>query len=197
MTATPFRRFFALFFLSAAPLAWAHPLPEIPVRTDFDGAGGCVVTVEIDPRSCEADPNTAPSLTKADYDLTPEPQREALKKKASEYIHRVLKWSFEGAGAFAPELAFAFSAPDGKPLQFPDEVVVLHGVWTGKTPAGSKGYAMSATKEGSLSVVIHHTAKGMPVERFAVLFPGETSYTLDMTTWLPRTAAPAPITAKE
>lgn len=193
----PTRRLFPLLLLLATAPALAHPLPEIPVRTDFDGVGGCVIQVEIDPRSFEPDPNVAPSLTKADFDLTPEPRREAMKKQAVEYIHRVVKWQFEPQGAFVPEFTFTFGGQDGKKLEYPEDVVVLRGVWSGKSPAAATGYSYTATKDGQLSVILHHTAKGTPVERFQVLFPGETSYVLDMRTWLPRTAAPAPITAKE
>ena len=180
-----------------ASAALAHPLPEIPVRTDFDGAGGCVVRVEIDPRSFEADPNTTPSLTKADFDLTPEPQKAEMKKKAAEYIHRAVKWQFDPAGAFKPEFTFTFSGQDGKALEHGEDVVVLSGVWSGKMPAGATGYSFSASKEGTLAVVLHHTVKGMPVERFQVLFPGESSYVLDLASWQPRTPAPPVITAPE
>jgi hypothetical protein len=195
MTAPQFRHLLPLFFLSAASQIWAHPLPEVPVKTDFDGAGGCVVTLEVDPRSFEADPNKAPSLTKADFERLSEPQQLALKTKAADYIRRVVKWHFDGAEAMEPEFTFTFTAPEGIALNLPEDVVVLHGVWSGRSPAGAKGYSLISTKEATLSLLIHHSIKGMPLERFAVLFPGETSFVLDLTTWQPRSAAPAAITA--
>ncbi|MBL9133313.1 MAG: hypothetical protein JNG86_19030 [Verrucomicrobiaceae bacterium] len=173
----------------------AHPLPEIPVDTDFDGKGGCTLRIEIDPRSFEEDPNTAPSLTNADLALLNAAGRDELKKKAAAYIARVVAWNFDPTGAFKPVFNFTFTSHENVELKNPEDVVVLTGTWSGPVPAGASGYSMEATPAGTLSVVIHHTARGEKVERFQVLFPGEKSYVLDLRTYLPRTAAPAPITA--
>lgn len=190
-------RFSALFALTLLALACqAHPLPEIPVDTDFDGKGGCTVRVEIDPRSFEVDPNSAPSLTNADLAFLNAARRDDLKKQAAAYIARMVKWEFDPTGAFEPQFTFEFTTHANAPLKNPEDVVVLTGTWAGKTPAGASGYSMSASKEGVLAVVIHHVARGMPVERFQVLFPGEKSYVLDLGTFLPRTAAPPPVVAK-
>lgn len=185
----------ALALAASAPVLHAHPLPEIPVDTSFDGKGGCSVRIEIDPRSFEDDPNTALSLTNADYALLDAAGKDALKKKAAAYIAKVVTWEFDGSGAFRPEFSFNFTTHGNVELKNPDDVVVLTGSWTGTVPAGATGYGMTATKEGSLAVVIHHVARGMPVERFQVLFPGEKSYVLDLNTFQPRTKAPPVITA--
>lgn len=187
-------RSLALMLTLFGGVCLGHPLPDVPVDTDFDGKGGCTVRVEVDPRCFEADPNTALSLTNADLAYLDAAKRDELKAKAAAYVAKVVKWSFDGAGAFKPEFAFTFTTHANVALANADDVVVLTGMWKGKVPDGATGYALEATPEGQLSVVIHHVAKGKPVERFQVLFPGENSYVLDLGTYLPRTKAPALIT---
>jgi len=186
----------SLALLSLAMPCLAHPLPDIPVDTDFDGKGGCTVRIEVDPRCFEPDPNTALSLTNADLALADAAKRQEWKTKAAAYANRNVKWVFDPTGAVQPEFVFEFTTHANVPLQNPDDVVVLTGTCICKVPVGATGYSINATPEGTLSVVIHHAARGVKVERFQVLFPGEKGYVLDLGTFLPRTAAPAPITAK-
>lgn len=190
-----FRRSFAILLTLSIGVCLAHPLPDVPVDTEFDGKGGCTVRVEIDPRCFESDPNTALSVTNADLAYLDAGKREALKAKAAAYIAKVVRWNFDGAGAFAPTFDFTFTTHANVALANPEDVVVLTGTWKGKVPDSATGYALEASPEGQLSVVIHHVANGKPVERFQVLFPGENSYVLDLETYLPRTKAPALITA--
>lgn len=190
-----FRRSLAILLTLSGGVCLAHPLPDVPVDTDFDGKGGCTVRVEIDPRCFEPDPNTALSVTNADLAYLDAAKRDELKAKAAAYIAKVVKWNFDGAGAFKPEFVFSFTTHANAALANAEDIVVLTGTWKGQVPDGATGYGLEATPEGQLSVVIHHVAKGKPVERFQVLFPGENSYVLDLGTYSPRTKAPAVITA--
>jgi hypothetical protein len=85
---------------------------------------------------------------------------------------------------------------ENAPLKHAEDPVMLTGTWKGKIPAGTTGYSIKALQTGTLSVLYHNTALGKKLERYQILFPGETSYVLDLKTFKPRTAAPPPITAE-
>jgi hypothetical protein len=175
--------------------ALAHPLPDVAVRANFEQNGDWMLQVEIDPRSFEPDPNVAPYLTNADLGVTPPDQKEKLKGKASDYIQRVVAVVLDPAVEVKPDFDWQFTATENAPLKAPEDPVMLTGSWKTKIPAGTTGYSIESLPEGTLSVLYHNTALGNKVERYQILFPGETSYVLDLKTFTPRTKAPPPITA--
>jgi len=62
--------FLAIIAAFLSSFAFAHPVPDIPVRTFFPGDGTARVTVEIDPRCFEPDPENAPSLVPHGFSKT-------------------------------------------------------------------------------------------------------------------------------
>ncbi|MFC5454593.1 hypothetical protein [Prosthecobacter fluviatilis] len=183
----------AVFWAFAATCP-AHPLPDVAVRAHFEQNGDWTLQVEIDPRSFQPDPNVAPYLTNADLGVTPAEQQEKLKTQAREYAQKVVEVVLDPAVEVKPELTWEFTAAENAPLKLPEDPVMLTGTWRTKLPAGSKGYSIKALPAGTLSVLYHNTALGKKVERYQILFPGETSYVLDLQTFTPRTKAPLPIT---
>lgn len=179
----------------AAPLI-AHPLPDVAFRAHFEENGDWTLQAEIDPRSFEPDPNVAPYLTKADLEFTPPEQQAKLKTTASDYIQRVVKVVLDPPAAVKPEFSWEFTTMENAPLKQPEDPVMLTGTWRGKIPEGTSGYSIEALPEGTLSVLYHNTALGKKVERYQILFPGESSYVLDLKTFKPRSKAPPPITAE-
>jgi hypothetical protein len=184
----------SLFWVFATP-CFAHPLPEVPVRADFAQDGVWTLQVEVDPRCFEADPNVALSVTNADLALFTTERKEQLKTAARDYVKRVVEIVLDPAAPVNPEFVFEFTTHENAPLKTPEDVVVLTGTWKTKVPAGTTGYSIKALKTGELSVLYHNTALGKKLDRFQILFPGESSYVLDLKTFKPRTAAPPPITA--
>lgn len=182
-------------FALAAPLI-AHPLPDVAFRANFEENGDWVLQAEIDPRSFEPDPNVAPYLTKADLEFTAPEQQAKLKTTAGDYIQRVVKVVLDPAVPVKPEFAWEFTTMENAPLKQPEDPVMLTGTWRGKIPEGTTGYSIEALPEGTLSVLYHNTALGKKVERYQILFPGESSYVLDLKTFKPRSKAPPPITAE-
>lgn len=179
----------------ATPLL-AHPLPDVAVRAHFEQSGDWMLQVEIDPRSFLPDPNVAPYLTNADLGVTPAERQEKLKAQAREYVQKVVEVVLDPVTEVKPDLAWEFTAAENAPLKLPEDPVMLTGTWRTKLPAGSTGYSIKALPAGTLSVLYHNTALGRKVERYQILFPGETSYVLDLKTFTPRTKAPPPITAE-
>ncbi|MFN0076555.1 MAG: hypothetical protein ACKVY0_08780 [Prosthecobacter sp.] len=184
-------------FLLLAASGFAHPLPDVAVRANFEQNGDWMLQVEIDPRSFEPDPNVAPYLTNADLGVTAPEQQDKLKAKAREYIQRVLEVVLDPVVEVKPDFTWDFTTMENVPLKQPEDPVMLTGTWKGKIPDGTTGYSIKALPTGTLSLLYHNTALGKKVERYQILFPGETSYVLDLQTFTPRTKAPPPVTAPE
>lgn len=181
MPRLPLRLFLPLLPLLLVVSALAHPIPDIPVRASFEAGGKCVIQVEVDPRCFDSDPNLAPSLLQEEWLKMPEDQRAALKTQARDHVQKVVAFYFEPLGRQAPELGFDFTTHGGQPLAKADDVVVMTGTWRTTVPAGIQGYRIKALPEGKLSVLFLNTLDGRQVERMNVLFPGETSFLLDLT----------------
>lgn len=173
----------------------AHPLPDVAVRANFESGGGWMLQVEIDPRSFEPDPNVAPYLTHADLNAATDEFKEKLKATARDYIRRVVDVVLDPLQKVNPAFDWQFTTMENAPLRLPEDPVMLTGTWKTQIPQGATGYSIRALPEGTLSVLYHNTALGKKIERFQILFPGETSYVLDLRSFQPRTAAPPLVTA--
>ena len=169
----------------AAPLSQAHPIPDIPVHSSFDGNAGITIRIEIDPRCFELDPNKAPSMLTKDLAALPAPKKAELKTKAAVYAARAVRFIFEPGEAIQPTFNFQFTGQANVGLSKPDDVVVLTGTWSSAIPTGAATYHIAATPEGTLSVLNFNEVRGQRLERFQVLFPGETGYKLDLHTLQP------------
>jgi hypothetical protein len=159
----------------------AHPIPDIPVRATFHEGGRATIQVEVDPRCFDADPNLAPSVLKEGLGEYTEAERQEWKTQARDYVRRAVSFHFEPLGQVTPEFTFDFTAQGGAPLEKPEDIVVITGTWETTVPAGIQGYSIRALPEGTLSVLFLNTLKDRQVERLQVLFPGETSFLLDLT----------------
>jgi hypothetical protein len=62
-----------------------------------------------------------------------------------------------------------------------DDPVMITGEWRTRLPLGLEGYRIKALEAGALSVLFINHLDGRALERIAVLFPGETSFLLDLT----------------
>ena len=168
----------AIFVTRAAS---AHPIPDVPVRSFFEAGGACKIVVEVDPRCFTSDPDTAPSLLYKDFRAKSAAEKDALRETARTYVARTIEFIFEPLGRIAPEFTFAWTSHAAAALAGDEDVVVLTGAWQTTVPGGLQGYRIRATPEGKVSVLFLNHLGGVAVERTAVLFPGETSFLLDLT----------------
>ncbi len=159
----------------------AHPLPDVPVRTTFSADGICTIKAEVDPRCFEKDPEIEGYLLKIQLEkLLIDADRDALKARARTFMGQGIEFFFEPQGQFQPTFEWEFTTLGGGPLVNIDDPVMITGTWKGPTPADLQGYCLRATKAMKFSVIFSNTLHGQPVERTAVLFPGEKSFVLDM-----------------
>lgn len=117
-------------------------------------------------------------------------QRNELLRRAKEHAAAVVEFTFEPLGRVQPDFEFGFGAEDGKPLYKPDDAVVMVGRWKTRIPAGITGWRIRSLPGHKVSVLFLNTLDGVPHPRVETLFPGETSFTLDLTR---RTATPPPV----
>ena len=180
MLTLPLRYLLCLMALLAAPLAFAHPIPDVPVRFAFEEGGACSIQVEVDPRCFDGDPEIAPSLLNSALKALPEAEKQAMLAQAKVFVARSVEFTFVPSGVFTPEFAFEFTTHNAQPLTKEDDVVVMTGNWRSTVPAGSTGYRIHAKPEGKLSVLFLNRLRGKEVDRMMVLFPKETSFLLDL-----------------
>jgi hydrogenase/urease accessory protein HupE len=178
--------------------ALAHPVPDIPVRSFFPGDGTARITVELDPRCLTSDPAEEPYMLPANLEKLNGEQKAEMLRKADEMVKRSVQFTLEPVGQVQPDFTFSFTGKSGAPLVGAEDAVVMTGEWSTTLAAGLTGWHIRATKEGKLSVVFQNIIRGETHSRLAVLFPGETSFTLDLTTLnasLPGAPSPQSVSA--
>lgn len=160
----------------------AHSIPELPVRGSFKADGQAEITVEANPRSSLPNATEAPSLEYKTFRQFDETRKAELIQQARVLIGKSVEFVFEPLGRVQPDFEFDFVAEGGQPLKADDDAVVVRGRWKTTIPSGLTGWKVRSLPGHKTSVVFMNTINGNPHPRFAVLFPGETSFTLDLTT---------------
>lgn len=182
----PFRSAFALLPLLAAASAFAHPVPDILVRSYFSSSGEAEIRVEVDPRSFEAHPEEHDYLQKKAADDVDDSSLESLGTTADRFLAGRVKFLLEPLGEVKPEFDWSFAKLGDGPLENPDDPAVLVGSWKTTLPKGLSAYRIESLKLADpaaipMNVVFLNHLDGKQIERYAVLFPGEKSFLLDLT----------------
>ncbi len=189
-------RLFAVFFaLAFTANAWAHPVPDLPVRSHFATDGNAEIRIEVDPRGFSDNPEALNYFQKATIEsLSPEKVKE-MKDTADVFVSQRLRFFFDPIGEVKPKITWEFKKlgdggipfeTDDKGLLKGDETVLV-GSWKTQVISGMTGYRIEALpltpgKMGApLSVMFVNFIGGKQVERYGVLYPGEMSFTLDLT----------------
>jgi hydrogenase/urease accessory protein HupE len=159
----------------------AHSIPEIPVRADFKTGGQMELSIEINPRNWEPSPAEAPSLEFKAFMLQPQSKKDAQIARTKQFIADSIEFTFEPLGNIQPEFTWDFVAETGKPLLAMNDAVVARGKWKTTVPAGITGWKIRSKPGHKVSIVFLNTINGQEHPRVPVLFPGEASFTLDLT----------------
>lgn len=173
--------------------AFGHPIPDIPVRATFGPDGRLTVLIEVDPRCFAADPLNEPYLENAVLQTYTEAQKAALFQKTKALIDESILLHFQPAREKEPEFEMRFTTMFNLPLQWNEEKPEENSIECAETPvmvtaswtteaSDLTSYQVEATKAGKFSVKILNYI-GKERQRMNVLFPGESSYVLDLDAW--------------
>ncbi len=168
------------FLLSVVPIAVAHPIPDVPLRSFFEDDGSAVIKIELDTRCFSQDPEAEPYLFLEEYLLLSEAERDRLRDQAQAYTAKVLQLSFEPGGEARPQWEFEFTTFRGQPLTRADDPVMLTGSWRLEDLSDLTGYQARSLPEAELSLLFLNYYRGDILRGIQVLFPGETSRVLDL-----------------
>lgn len=176
----PFRLLLAASLLSSPLEVSGHPFPEVPVRASFSSTTDCTLEIEVDPRCLDPEPNAASYLMKAQWDRMTGQEKKNLLHEAAVYAAKTVTIEFVPGGKVSPKWSFEFIGLENATPEKPDDPVIIRGIWKTHLPNGATGYRITSDPNGTLAVVFINEINGKLVERLGVLFPGETSYTLDI-----------------
>lgn len=178
----------ALLILSflAGCVVEAHPVPDVLVRSYFSSNGEAEIRVEVDPRSFEAHPEEHEYLEKTAAESVDDKTLETMGRTASTFLAGRVRFLLEPIGEVKPEFAWSFAKLGDGLLENPDDPAVLVGSWRTTLPQGLSGFRVEALTLPDptaipMNVVFLNHLDGTQIERYAVLFPGEKSFLLDLT----------------
>ena len=195
---SPLRRVLAvLCLLFFATPAMAHPVPDVLVRSYFSSSGEAEIRVEVDPRSFEAHPEEHDYLEKKAAEKVDDQTLAGLGTTAERVLAGRVRFLLEPLGEVKPEFVWSFAKLGDGPLENPDDPAVLVGSWRTTLPKGLSGYRIESLQLKDpaaipMNVVFLNHLDGKQIERYAVLFPGEKSFLLDLTGLATAQAATAP-----
>ena len=167
--------------LALAPtMAFAHAVPDVPVRGDFKADRSTTIQIEVDPRCFAEDPTNAPYLKKDELDRMSKKEREKLLANAKAFVSKTIRLHFEPKDSVKPSFSYSFvERPDATPDSSKGVPVFIIGQWKTKLSADVTSYQLEALKPGNLSVNFENKIAGKN-QKLNVLFPGEKSYKLDL-----------------
>lgn len=185
----------ALFAFAFTAIAWSHPVPDLPVRSHFALDGSAEIRIEVDPRGFSNDPESVNYYQKGAIESLAPEKVQQMKDTAELFVGQRLRFFFDPVGEVKPKITWEFKklGDGGIPFETDDtnllkgDETVLVGSWKTQVISGMTGYRIEALpltpgKIGvPLNVMFVNFIGGKQIERYAVLYPGETSFTLDLT----------------
>ena len=121
------------------------------------------------------------SLEQKQFLTYTEDQRAELIKQTKAFVATYLEFTLEPIGRVQPDFTWDFVAETGKPLLAMTDAVVARGKWKTKIPAGVTGWKVRSLPGHKVATVFTNFIDGQEQPRFMVMFPGETSFTFDLT----------------
>lgn len=174
---------FVSSLLFVANFSFSHPIPDIPIRASFDSNGNATFLVEVDPRCFMADALNEPYFTNSEMPTISKKEQQRLFKEAGKFIEKFVALSAEPIGKLKPEFSYKFTSFDNEalsdnPTEDDETPIMVTAQWNTNASAW-KAYWVSNSKTNRFSVQFINFVKGEK-QPLNVLFPGETSYRLDL-----------------
>jgi hypothetical protein len=179
----PSMKLVTIYFLllSTFALLNGHPIPDIPVIGDFDQNGSSVITVEIDTRSFADDPEEVPMLSGPVFNKLTAEEKKDLLLVGKNLISEALLIRFNGKEWFLPDFDYDFEKKVGGNTVEESDTFVIRGYARIKLSSESQSYQIRAKESAAYDIIFTNRLNGIPQKRVNVLFPGENSFTLDLT----------------
>ena len=179
----PSMKLVTIYFLllSTFALLNGHPIPDIPVIGDFDQNGSSVITVEIDTRSFADDPEEVPMLSGPAFNKLTAEEKKDLLLVGKNLISEALLIRFNGKEWFLPDFEYDFEKKIGGNTVEESDTFVIRGYARRKLSSESQSYQIRAKESAAYDIIFTNRLNGIPQKRVNVLFPGENSFTLDLT----------------
>ena len=172
-----------------------HPIPDIPVLGSFDSNGSMTISVEIDPRGFSEDPEKEPFLQREAFDGLDASERKALVKNAGSLVAKALRVRFNRGVWFLPEFRYEFVGKSHEKFELEGMVFFLRGTYKHSPDATVNSYQIKAQETAEYDLVFMNILNGKAQKRVNVLWPGEESFTLDLTSFF-RDSATSQIAAE-
>ena len=158
-----------------------HPIPDIPVLGSFDSNGSMTISVEIDPRGFSEDPEKEPFLQREAFDGLDASERKALVKNAGSLVAKALRVRFDQGVWFLPEFRYEFVGKSHEKFELEGEAFFLRGSYKHSPAANVNSYQIKAQETAEYDLVFMNVLNRKGQKRVNVLWPGEESFTLDLT----------------
>lgn len=158
----------------------AHPIPDIPVIGSFERNGSALISIEVDPRCFAEDPEEVPFLLKEEFEKLGPEEKKALTAKARKLLEKAVRVRFGPKEWFFPEFRFQFLAKVHESIELEGEVVVIRAEYQRVLSPDLKSYQIKAMDEADYDLVFTNVIHGKPHKRVNVLWPGEESFVLDL-----------------
>lgn len=163
--------------LALAGHAQGHVVPNMTVEADFSADGGYVLRINVDPRTfMAADPTALPPVPASWYREQTREQAAGTHQKAQEYLGASLGLIFSGHKVALPECVFeAINGADNTPINADTQEVHLLATARGTVPKGASTFKIDFAKSANTSLILLTTQPGKAAPRAMVVFPGEPS----------------------
>ena len=162
---------------------WAHPIPDLPVIGSFERNGSASITIEVDPRCFAEDPEDVPFLEKEAFAKLNSQEKKALTDQARNLIQKALRIRFGSEEWFFPEFRFEFLAKEHETIELDGDVVLIRATHERTLTPEMKSYQIKALDSADYDLVFTNVLGGKPQRRVNVLWPGEESFVLDLSTF--------------
>lgn len=175
---------------------WAHPIPDLPVIGSFERNGSASITIEVDPRCFAEDPEEVPFLEKEAFAKLNSEEKKALTDQARNLIQKALRVRFGSEEWFSPEFRFEFLAKEHETIELDGDIMLIRATHERTLTPETKSYQIKALDSADYDLVFTNILGGKPQRRVNVLWPGEESYALDLTSFLVQPEATVSVLAE-
>jgi hypothetical protein len=182
-------KFFALFgiFFLSLNYSFGHPIPDLPVYGSFEANGSSSVALSIDTRCFGEDPEGIPFLSLEEFETFTAEHKQSLLGQAGKFVKNSLRVRINQGEWFLPDFSFEFEQMDAEELSEEETLVFIRGFSELPQEPVILNYQIQALEQAQYDLVFTNSINGVPQRRVNVLWPGEESFVLDLSSLVTQT----------